>query len=175
MRPAFATVQDLIKEKESIVGACCVLLIWPEPSGKLGRSLVYDVEAIQLLNPRVVVLVYETHGGAGSDSLHEWLQTFHPNKPASALNSVVRQAADFEDRYLDRSKFPRSKYTMAAFHRYQRMKITSFFRDWFCDEICLLLRCPEGSERIEQDAFAKLKTGVTTGEPQMDPDGCIIQ
>jgi hypothetical protein len=44
-----------------------LLLIWPEFNG-------YDLEAIQLLRPHEIFLLYEEGGAAGSSALHEWLR-----------------------------------------------------------------------------------------------------
>lgn len=70
LTPDFADVNDLIAAHPEIVGECGVSIIYPFPSAG-----PYDVEAIQLLKPRVIVLLYELHETSGSEELFEWLGT----------------------------------------------------------------------------------------------------
>lgn len=68
LNPDYAYVKDVILEHPEIVGKCGVSLIYPYPSAG-----PYDVEAIQLLNPRIIVLLYERNETSGSEQLFEWL------------------------------------------------------------------------------------------------------
>jgi hypothetical protein len=52
IQPKFRTVQELISTNSRIVENCFLMLIWPDP------SLSYDIEAIRLLNPIGIFIIY---------------------------------------------------------------------------------------------------------------------
>jgi len=49
----------------------------------------YDMEAIYILNPPHIVIMFEFTGGAGSTSLHKWLTTVLDVQPRSPYSSRV--------------------------------------------------------------------------------------
>ena len=53
MPPHHSTVQRLVTDRPDVVGDCVLLLIWPDP------ELEYDHEAVRLLKPRSVVMLFE--------------------------------------------------------------------------------------------------------------------
>jgi hypothetical protein len=77
MPPMFDTVVSLVTQRPEVVSRCVVFLPWPYPShySEYQVDTPYDLEAIRLLLPVGVVLVFETIGGAGTDELHDWLDT----------------------------------------------------------------------------------------------------
>lgn len=73
----FETVDHLIRENPRIVGNCVALIIWPYPTRiKVMKEYVednYDVEAVQKLQPRAALIVYESTGGSGSNDFRIFL------------------------------------------------------------------------------------------------------
>lgn len=57
MKPHFATVHDLVKKRPEVVDNCVMLLIWPDP------FLLYDIEAVLVLKPKSIILLYEKADG----------------------------------------------------------------------------------------------------------------
>lgn len=96
--PDYALVQDLVKAKPELVGNCVMFLCWPSP----GKSK-YDIEAIKILQPRGVVLVYETIGCAGGTQLHHWLRGM---EESDTLESIAPQGLEM----IDTSFFPEHEY-----------------------------------------------------------------
>ena len=68
LKPDFATVQDLLQTSNHLVGNCAILLNWPYPNGS-----TYDMEAIHLLRPRFIVVLYDLYGIAGGYDLIAWM------------------------------------------------------------------------------------------------------
>jgi hypothetical protein len=85
----FATVEELICARSELVGNCILLLMWPNDEGhhrELSETdTPYDVDAIEQLNPRHIITLYEEFGGAGSLQFHDWLV-----KSKCLSNLVVR-------------------------------------------------------------------------------------
>lgn len=86
--PEFSKVDGLISSRPDSVGNIGVLLVWPSPNdgGGFGSDdaddaddaddeskVGYDLEAIQKLNPPVIVLMYASCGASGSEDLQEWV------------------------------------------------------------------------------------------------------
>jgi len=69
MLPDFPHVEALLEKKKELVGDCLLMLVWTDPNDS-----TYDVEAIELLRPRSIVVVCEITGSGGSSALHEWMQ-----------------------------------------------------------------------------------------------------
>ena len=65
IRPTWASVKDMLAVTTPVNST--LLLIWPEFNG-------YDLEAIRLLRPHELFLLYEENGASGSAQLHEWLR-----------------------------------------------------------------------------------------------------
>ena len=66
-------VKNLIQKEPNLVGNCVLFLPWPSPNDDAGN---YDMEAVILLHPKAIILVFETVGSAGSHAMHTWLSTF---------------------------------------------------------------------------------------------------
>ena len=64
--PKFSTVDDLIKNKPDIVGNCQLLIIWSPPDNS------YDIDAINLLKPGKMVILYDGSESAGSSDFHRY-------------------------------------------------------------------------------------------------------
>jgi len=97
IQPAFPVVKELIKARPKVVNDCALWLIWPPPgcmecitgTCKLERHHhVYDIEAIKLLKPKVIVLMIAADGTAGSAQLHSWLKTDFRYQVAYVCQSI---------------------------------------------------------------------------------------
>lgn len=69
-KPDYKFTSDLIVDKPKLISANHLLLIWSFPN-----ESVYDVEAIELLKPKYITIVYEAGGVAGGEQLHIWLES----------------------------------------------------------------------------------------------------
>jgi len=65
-------VKTLLNTHSELVDNCVLFLPWPSPNDDSG---CYDVEAVMLLRPKAIVIVYESVGYAGSSDMHAWLKT----------------------------------------------------------------------------------------------------
>jgi hypothetical protein len=82
-KPEYATVKDLIadhsnaafREKPLKGSTTCLFLNWPSPSAS-----VFDIEAVESLQPAFVVMVYEQFGGAAGQEMHKALHSMY-HKP----------------------------------------------------------------------------------------------
>ena len=83
-KPHCSYVKDLIKSKPEVVGNNISWIIWSEPdcifcsTGSCKPDIhtnAYDLEAIQLLKPKIVNLFICLNQSAGSIDLHKWLRT----------------------------------------------------------------------------------------------------
>ena len=72
IKPAFKTVQDLVKENPEYIDNCIIFLNWCNPN-----KSEYDYEAIQLLKPIAILTIYERflggNGAACGEKFHQWL------------------------------------------------------------------------------------------------------
>ena len=74
LRPDYATIKELLIANSDIKSNCVMLLCWPNPNDSN-----YDYEAIELIKPVSVILLYEAIGAAGGTSLHCMLKKFDNN------------------------------------------------------------------------------------------------
>lgn len=74
IKPHYATVKDLLLVNSDIKFNCVMLLCWPNPNDS-----TYDYEAIELIKPLSVILLYEAIGAAGGTNLHCMLKKFDHN------------------------------------------------------------------------------------------------
>ncbi len=97
--PDYMTAQDLIKADKTIIGDCDMIIIWSTPNDSK-----YDMEAITLLQPVTVTIIFEVTGSAGSLHLHRWIDA-----------SGGPQQSEFE-RSIDTPRMPNPihKYTAPA-------------------------------------------------------------
>lgn len=61
--PHCSYTKDLVTQVPDVVGNCILLLIWPGQTG-------YDFEAVELLNPRGIVVLWEAQKDTKSHLLH---------------------------------------------------------------------------------------------------------
>jgi hypothetical protein len=76
IKPKYATVDDLIKDRSGIVGDCILCLFWSYDQGRMNdypHSNYPYIDAIVKLKPKSIIILYEEFGGSGSDMLHYWL------------------------------------------------------------------------------------------------------
>lgn len=138
MAPHFATIQDAISKHPSMVGTHGLFLCWPNPAAPDlpdPTFNAYDLEAICLLKPMAIVLVYETSGGSGSEPLIQWIRTFHPDgrdlmSPLCQKTSGTKVDARFK------AVFPKEQYRIHSFYAEK----TNNWVDEFRVEVCILLR-----------------------------------
>jgi hypothetical protein len=79
--PQYGTTGELVASGLN-VSNCVLFLIWTTPDG-IGEKNPYDIEAIQLLNPLLVVILYERFhdtGAAGSSDLHNSVRCWDNNE-----------------------------------------------------------------------------------------------
>ncbi len=70
-KPEYASVKDYLlkgNNDEKEANKRCLFLHWPTPNAS-----TFDYEAIELLRPTIILLVYEQWGGAGGTLLHNFL------------------------------------------------------------------------------------------------------
>jgi hypothetical protein len=68
--PKYPYVSELIKSEPEMVDNCNLMLIWPSCNEEEGK---YALEAIELLNPKMVVILYEVSGCAGTEDLRRFI------------------------------------------------------------------------------------------------------
>ena len=90
-KPDFATAKDYLAANPD--GSCHMLIIWPDPNFS-----TYDVEAIQLLKPKTITIVYESTGGSGGATLSTWLE------------SIGGPKAGWDDNNAAKNLYPEIKY-----------------------------------------------------------------
>ena len=69
LKPEYSNVEELIEAKPELVGEAQALLIWVDP------CLNYDMDVIQKLKPKKLLVLYDGTGSAGSTEFHEYLET----------------------------------------------------------------------------------------------------
>lgn len=69
MKPQFATVDALLEARPDLKGQCVLFIGWALP------DCVYDIEAIQKLEPTSVISVYGRAGAAGGHAFRSWLKS----------------------------------------------------------------------------------------------------
>jgi hypothetical protein len=69
--PDYPLVTDLVRSKPEIVGKCHVLVIWPIVD--MHAKSCYITDAIDVLNPATVTVLYESLGSAGFTSFRCWI------------------------------------------------------------------------------------------------------
>lgn len=78
----FPTTRALLSAQPRLRGNCCLFLWNPDPDFEY-----YDIEAIRLLAPQLVIIAYEANLTAGGYLLNAWLQTkFETQLPGTALS-----------------------------------------------------------------------------------------
>lgn len=73
-QPEFEIVADLVFKRPELIGECALLIIRPYPDGYHAKNrLPYDIEAVNLLKPKVMIFIYHSDGADGSSKLHDFL------------------------------------------------------------------------------------------------------
>lgn len=73
LKPQYQTIQHFLTSGiciDKYVGQCALLLGWPNPG-----NILYDYEAVKLLDPHAIVMIYEINGGAAGNMMHRWLKS----------------------------------------------------------------------------------------------------
>lgn len=83
IKPSYPTINDLLKVEPNVKNNSLMLLAWPSPN-----SSNYDCEAINLVKPVGVILIYELIGAAGGTKLHCMLKRFDQLAAISSQNLV---------------------------------------------------------------------------------------
>jgi hypothetical protein len=95
-KPDFNYVDEVISKKPDIIGNCSLMIIWPYNNSS------YDIESIQKLKPKNILILYESNGYSGSKELlkfannpgPEWLSYELINvehfRPSFPLNYVLK-------------------------------------------------------------------------------------
>jgi len=66
--PSYPNIHELLSNTIDLVNeGCQVMIIWSTP------SLKYDIEAINLLKPIKLMVLYDARGASGSNDFHDWL------------------------------------------------------------------------------------------------------
>lgn len=108
--PDYPLVDDLIRDREELIGNCNVILNWPSPNNQ-GDS--FDILAIKALNPKMIFLLFEESGSSGSPDLINWIwgkvEGCEPKGNVPGLSAFIMKMYD-----LDLTKCPDEKYRMSS-------------------------------------------------------------
>lgn len=121
--PNYPLVDDLIRERKSLVRNCNLILNWPSPNNQ-GNS--YDIKAIKALTPKVIFLMFESSGSSGSPDLIAWIAN-------EVENDKVKGGTDnYGGLFIlpsgDGEHYPDRKYRAIACHTHiKRTKYDRFF------------------------------------------------
>lgn len=100
----YPTVEKLLEARPELVGNCVLLLIWPEPN-----KSTYDYEAVQLLNPLNVLILYERTLGPGPDDMP--LLNGEPHEMTGA------SAGDLMHEWMGKCRTTVSEYKLLSSYR----------------------------------------------------------
>lgn len=98
--PDYALVTDLVKAKPELIGKCSLLLIWPDPCDS-----VYDMEAVVLLRPVSIVVLYEPYGASGGRLFSYWTMTCESYCSEKAYNTYVESSEDYKIPVITNKKY----------------------------------------------------------------------
>jgi hypothetical protein len=108
LAPDYSTVPQLLLKNAKISKNCIVLLPWTFPN-----NMAYDIESIRLLEPKAIVVVYETIGAAGSDQLHHFLSNCEAK---SSLEDPYQSAAPLASESKCKELIEHPPYKMHYYH-----------------------------------------------------------
>lgn len=97
IHPHYSYVKDLINEKPVLIDNCCLLLYWP-----LFNENIYDIEAVNLLKPKTIIVYYESLGGAGGTLFHNFLKD---SGAPSGLDDIFVRKLEYKSLYPDLKKY----------------------------------------------------------------------
>jgi hypothetical protein len=110
IQPHYALTQDLVTAEPEIVNQCIVVFIWPNPTGD--DNVAYDIEAIALLQPKAVFVVYDYTGSSGSASLIRWIDSLFPKLNLKFRNHMWLDASPEDDSSKPRYNHPEIWYSL---------------------------------------------------------------
>lgn len=113
--PDFDSCETLIKKKPELVGKCHLLLIWPPPNESM-----FDINAISLLKPQKIIVVFESTGSSGGFCLRNWIES---------IGGPKLDFLDHKEQYS--TSFPKEKYKIEGqkgCYLQGDAKITSFYQ-----------------------------------------------
>lgn len=67
LKPKYAYVKDLVDNEPNLVNNVVLFINWAYP------GLDYDYEAIKILNPVAILVIYDQNGVAGGLMFHDWI------------------------------------------------------------------------------------------------------
>lgn len=70
--PMYPRIEEYLLANPSMMRECALFINWPRP-GIVGGGAGYDIAAIASAQPKYVIIICETSGTAGSQSLLQWL------------------------------------------------------------------------------------------------------
>ncbi len=109
-KPDFITVDDLVANREDVIGNCVLFLGWPDcvKSTKeyYTEDSYYDIDAVIMLKPISIIMIYETLGASGGSDMHHWLKTI--DVEAQAYNDNTSHIAPC-DSYRHMNHYTRCK------------------------------------------------------------------
>ena len=89
-----------------MINNCFLLINW----SYVGYDTMYDIEAIDKLNPKMILIISEEMTGAGSIYLHEWMkESGAPTKFSQFINDTIKK----EFKYI----MKKSKYKLIRKHQ----------------------------------------------------------
>ncbi len=118
-----STTKDNTKKEDAcndlpleIINNCCLFINWPMPNKTNDKVAQYAIDAIRILNPISIVIVYEITGAAGDIHLHAWLQ-----------NIIGKEPTFFGELSLaDKKLFPEKEYKSMAKRNYDIPRLNNF-------------------------------------------------
>lgn len=84
----YPTAQSLIEARPKLVGNCKVFINWFYAGSKHGHA---DLEAIDLLHPKDVVVIFDRSGASGSRKFFDWLYAGHRGYALVAEENVEEE------------------------------------------------------------------------------------
>jgi hypothetical protein len=98
IKPDYNTVDEIILEKQLLIGNCSLMIIWP--SGEYTEDCGYDIDAIKKLKPNRILVLYENTGYSGSNELRKFLD--NPGKEWNCIEliNVYHFKKDFPLNYI---------------------------------------------------------------------------
>lgn len=94
--PHYPTVEDLVRARPELVGACTLVCCWCRPNDS-----TYDAEAVRLLRPLAVLALIERdggcHGSAGGRRFHIFLEAPDAHDPPYRTTHTTAIDGDYDD------------------------------------------------------------------------------
>lgn len=78
IKPKYSYVKDLLKQEPKVKNDSGLMLIWPSPNDS-----TYDIESIQDLRPRTILILAAPDGSSGGSKLLSWLRDIEHHNPVN--------------------------------------------------------------------------------------------